>query len=159
MNGTFYRVHRTNAGLLPFSAENAYSSLIDIPRNEDGTKAECQECRSGRTWDPCPTCRDDYTSTVDCPACNGEGGSGPCTNCDGTGWEDCLPGYSCFEHPNQLLDYFLDPHHPHLADSEPVIVFEGHQVGTGFDYEPTAVPDRVVETLTWSEFRARYEAA
>ena len=125
---TFYRVHRTDAGLLPFSAENAYSSLIDIPRNEDGTQSECQDC-----WDT----------------------DGPCDSCGGTGWIDCLPGYSCFEHPNQLLDYFLDPFHPHLADTEPVIVFEGRQVGTGFDYEPTAIPDRIVETIPWGDFRAR----
>ncbi|WP_327335091.1 hypothetical protein [Streptomyces anulatus] len=160
MNGIFYRVHRTADGILPFSADNAYSSYIDIPRNETGTKSECQECRgNGRTWDTCLSCNNDYTYTDPCSTCDNKGGSGPCEPCNGTGWEDCLRGYSCFAHPDQLLDYFLAPSHPFIADSEPTIIFEGHEVGTGPDWEPLVIPNRVVETLNWGEFRARYDDA
>ncbi|MCX4553186.1 hypothetical protein OG204_35085 [Streptomyces sp. NBC_01387] len=39
-----------------------------------------------------------------------------------------------------------------ITADEPVVVFEGWQAGTGFDGEPTAVPEHVIETLPWTEF-------
>ncbi|WP_432091459.1 hypothetical protein [Streptomyces sp. NRRL F-5630] len=152
--GTFYRVHWTESDEL--TAANAWSSLTGIDRKPgDPSKSQCQMCDGGQgEWTECRHCE-----ALGCGECNGEGGSFTCTNCDGTGWEDCVRGYSCYSQPESLLAYFTnDPGRRGMVpDNERVVIFEGWQADTGFDNEPTAVPERVIETLTWAQFRARYE--
>lgn len=130
MTQTFFRFHRTDAP--EFSAANAWSGLWGSEFSEDGSATRCHNCDNGQTF------------------VFGE----KCDLCEGTGWEDCAEGYSCCDTAEELIAYFA----AHLG-SDPgdgaVIVFEGHQVGTGFDGEPLAVPARVVETLTWAEFIAK----
>lgn len=153
----FYRVHSSE--VLPFAAENAYSSLTGIPRNEDGTKSECQWCNgSGEDWNDCPTCKGEYPALEDCERCEGAGQISECSRCDGTGWEDCLRGYSCCESAEDLIRYYDEPgREGKIPADEQVVVFEGWQAGIGFDDEPTAVPEHVIETLPWAEFVARHK--
>jgi len=56
-----------------------------------------------------------------------------------------------------LLTYFTDRSRPTPAADETVVIFDGWQADSGFDDEPTAVPERIIETLTWAEFVARHE--
>lgn len=148
---TFYRIHWT--GSAPFSAANAWSSLTGIDRKPgDPSKSECQMCDSGEgEWTECRHCE-----ALGCDECNDEGGTTTCTNCDGTGWEDCIRGYSCYSLPESLVAYFTDRSRPTPSADENVIVFEGWQTDTGFDGEPTAVPERIIETLAWTEFLNRH---
>ncbi|MFJ5294459.1 hypothetical protein [Streptomyces sp. NPDC088348] len=152
---TFYRVHWTTCS--PFTAANAWSSLTGIDRSADGTKSECQQCGGdGEAWSDCPAC--DGNSPEDCERCEGAGVINECTRCDGTGWEDCLRGYSAFESPEQLIAYYYESGRNGMVPAdEPVVVFEGWQADTGFDDEPTAVPEHVIETLPWAEFIARHQ--
>lgn len=125
---TFFRVHWADAPA--FSAENAWSALWGSTRSEDGTQTECHSC-----W---------------------EGNRDECKVCEGTGWEDALEGYSCFDTAEELVEYFTHPARDGLlGDDDRVIVFEGIRSGTGFDGEPLAVPTRVIEELTWNAFLAR----
>lgn len=152
---TFYRVHWTT--LAPFAAENAWSSLTGIDRKPgDPSKSECQMCDGGEgEWTECRHCEG-----LGCGECDDQGGTTECTNCGGTGWEDCIHGYSCYRDPESLIAYYSSEGRDGMVgDDEPVIVFEGWQADTGFDDEPTAVPERVIETLTWAGFRARYQEA
>ncbi|MEV6081099.1 hypothetical protein AB0L80_39315 [Streptomyces sp. NPDC052069] len=155
---TFYRVHWSN--LLPFNAEHAWSSLTGVPRSEDGTKSECPACDcTGENWDPCPTCNGKFPATDECERCDGTGLTAECQRCDGTGWEPCLRGYSCYESAEQLISYYSESGREGMVPAdEPVIIFEGWQADTGFDDEPTVVPERVIETLTWAELVARFRA-
>jgi hypothetical protein len=77
-----------------------------------------------------------------------------CPDCE-EGRRRCERGYSCETSPGALIAYFrnhgVDPH-----PEETVVVFEGEQAGTGLDGEPTAVPARVTETMTWEQFTARH---
>jgi len=124
----FYRLHWADCP--PFSADNAWSALWGGTRSKDGSQTQCGACDGAG----------DYY---------GE----PCTNCD-DGWVDCVPGYSCCDTPQELIDYFTERGEPTADDT--VVVFEGRQVDTGPDGEPTALPHRAIETLTWAEFTARH---
>jgi hypothetical protein len=149
----FYRIHWTECS--PFTAANAWSSLTGIPRSEDGTKSECQMCDDGvGEWTECTACKG-----IGCDRCGDMGGTDTCTNCDSTGWEDCIRGYSAFASADELLAYFTDRSRPAPAADEPVITFEGWQADTGFDDEPTAVPEHIIETLNWAAFVARHAGA
>jgi len=132
MAETFYRVHWADAPA--FSPENAWSALWGSVRSNDGTQTECHDCAG--------TGREGAAEYGD-----------PCTTCDGTGWEDALEGYSCCDTATDLVEYMRQ--HGVMADDDRVIIFEGRRVGTGFDGEPLAVPARIIEETTWSEFLAR----
>lgn len=150
---TFYRVHWTECP--EFTAANAWSSLTGIDRKDgDPSKSECQMCDGGEgDWTECKHCE-----ALGCDECDDEGGTTKCTNCDGTGWENCIRGYSCFSTAEGLLAYFTESGRDGMVgDDEPVIVFDGWQADTGFDDEPTAVPEQIIETITWAQFVARYE--
>jgi hypothetical protein len=151
--GTYYRIHWT--GSAPLTAANAWSSLTGPARKPgDPSKSECQMCDNGEgEWTECAECHG-----KGCDDCD-EGWTDRCTNCAGTGWEDCIRGYSCYSTPEGLIAYFADNSRPEPADDETVVIFDGWQADTGFDDEPTAVPERIIETLTWAEFTARYEEA
>lgn len=144
---TFYRIHWN--GSTELTAANAWSSLTGIDRKPgDPSKSECQMCDGGEgEWTECGRCEG-----LGCFACDNEGGTTECTECDGTGWADCIRGYSCFSTPEGLVTYFTDRSRPVPDDDEPVVIFDGWQTDTGFDDEPTAVPERIIETLTWAEF-------
>lgn len=130
---TFYRVHWDDCP--PLTPDNAWSALWGADRSPDGSQTECRTC--------------DTTGTLD-----GE----TCTDCNGQGWEDCVPGYSSAATPEQLIAYFTrSGMEPTATDT--VIIFDGQQVDTGFDGEPTTVPDTIIETLTWAEFTARHQEA
>lgn len=128
MTQTFYRIHWADSP--EFNAANAWSVLWGATRSEDGTQTECTSCYEGD--------RDD------------------CRICDGTGWEDALEGYSCCDTATELIEYFTTAARDSLiGDDDKVIVFEGTRTGVGFDGEPLAVPTRIIEETTWSEFRTR----
>ena len=150
---TFYRVHWNGSD--EFSVANAWSSLTGIDRKPgDPSKSECQMCDAGQgEWTECPDCEG-----LGCNARDDQGGTHRCTNCDGTGWEDRVRGYSCLSNPESLIAYFSESGRSGMVHAdEPVVIFDGWQADTGFDDEPTAVPETIIETLTWAEFRARYE--
>lgn len=150
---TFYRIHWTD--LPEFAATNAWSSLTGIDRQPgDPSKSECQMCDGGEgEWTECGRCKG-----MGCTSCGQQGGGTECSNCDGTGWADCIRGYSCFSTPEALVAYFTDRSRPTPAADETVVVFDGWQADTGFDDEPTAVPEHIIETVTWAEFVARETA-
>lgn len=150
---TFYRVHCTT--LPAFSAENAWSSLAGIDRKpDDPSKSECQWCDGGEgEWTECRRCEG-----LGCDHCDHQGGTTECTRCEGTGWEDCIRGYSCCASPEELIAYFSESGRAGMVHAdEPVVVFEGWQADTGFDDEPTAVPEHVIEIVPWAEFVARHQ--
>lgn len=132
MNEIWYRVHWSDCP--EFSADNAWSGLWGPARSDDGSQSECTGC----------------------------GGSGelfigePCPECDGTGWMDCEPGYSCVDDPADLINYFAGRGEP---TGETVIVFTGRQASTCIDGYPTVIPDEIVETLTWDQFTTRHGAS
>ncbi|WP_028478715.1 hypothetical protein [Nocardia sp. CNY236] len=76
-----------------------------------------------------------------------------CSLCGGTGWQDCVRGYSCLTDPEQLIEYMADRTLIGENDGQ-VIVFEGIQTDTGFDDEPTVVPTKILQRLSWQEFLA-----
>lgn len=127
MSETFYRVHWT--GSPEFSTTNAWSALWGAERSEDGSQTRCREC--------------DGTGTA-----FGEN----CGTCDGEGWEDCLPGYSCCDTAAELLAYFT--RHGEPDPTEPVVIFDGVRVGTGFDGEPLATPTGDARWTTYGALRA-----
>lgn len=156
---TFYRFHWD--GSPEFSAANAWSALWGTTRTADGTQTQCVPCDgTGEGSRDCPTCKgsgrqeDDWEDWKDCPACKGDGQIDGCDSCDGEGANDCQRGYSCFEVPETLIEYFVERGEPDDDDGK-VIVFEGEYYGAGFDGEDLAVPTRVIEEMTWSEFRTR----
>ncbi|MFJ6215081.1 hypothetical protein ACIQGZ_17355 [Streptomyces sp. NPDC092296] len=156
----FYRLHWSDCP--PLTPDNAWSApwrAGDTRRSPDGSGAWCLSCDgTGKDWRPCPRCDEDPDHTPTCEHCDGQGAIDECATCDGTGWEPCVHGYSCTENPEDLLAYFAERHMTSMLTGEPVVVFEGQQVDTGCDGEPTAIPTRVIETLTWSEFTARHAA-
>ena len=124
---TFYRFHQGDAPA--FTADNAWSGLWGSEFSADGTQTRCHGCDDGMDWDR----------------------NAPCRTCDGTGWEDCLRGYSCCPDAASLIAYFGD--HGLPADHHGnVVIFEGRQVGSGFDGEPLVIPESTVQTMRWSEF-------
>ncbi|MFZ3491759.1 hypothetical protein ACODT5_00710 [Streptomyces sp. 5.8] len=132
MDRVFYRVQWADCPT--FNANNAWSAPWGATRSDDGSRTECRTCDgTGRSDnEECPDCED--------------------------GWDDCVRGYSCCDTPAELLGYFSGPR-PAPEPTDTVIVFEGRQVGAGFDGEPTAIPGRVMETLTWTAFAARHNTA
>jgi hypothetical protein len=128
MSETFYRVHWDDAP--EFSEEHAWSALWGSEFSADGTQTRCHSCDDGMDWDR----------------------NAPCSTCDGTGWEDCLRGYSCCTSAEQLVAYFAE--HGAPDDDDTVVIFEGRCSGTGFDGETLAIPEGAVQTMTWSEFAA-----
>ncbi|MFB4197747.1 hypothetical protein [Streptomyces carpaticus] len=128
---TWWRVHWSDCP--PLSEEHAWSALWGATRSEDGSQTECRDCDG-----------------------SGDLAGEPCTICGGEGWEDSVPGYSCAASPEALLAYFDRPGMEPWGET--VIAFEGRQVDTGFDGEPTAVPTRVLQTWTWEEFVAAHRA-
>jgi hypothetical protein len=126
MTETFYRLHRADTP--EFSTGNAWSGPWGETFSADGSRYECRTC--------------DGTGEV-----FGE----QCTDCDGEGWIDCDPGYSCCHTADDLLDYF-GQHCPAAAD-DPIVVFEGQQIGTGFDGEPLAIPTGSIHWITIAQLR------
>ncbi|MFE2850539.1 hypothetical protein ACFXJO_05325 [Streptomyces lavendulae] len=125
----FYRLRWSDCP--PFGPDNAWSALWGGTRSDDGSRTECLTC--------------DGTGQLDGRPC-------PDRDCD-EGWIDCVAGYSCCASAEELIAYFNSRGEPAADDT--VVVFEGRQMGTGFDGEPTAVPERIVETLAWADFVSR----
>ncbi|WP_289008987.1 hypothetical protein [uncultured Thermomonospora sp.] len=149
---TFYRWHQND---IPFTADRAWSGLWGAEFNEDGSKTMCFACDgTGAGVRDCPTCTGDWEKRWDCPTCQGEGIVDGCEDCDGEGWKPCVRGFSCEYTPEALIRYFAEYDEP-PGDGR-VVVFEGEETGTGFDGEPCAVPERVIEELTWGEFLDKY---
>lgn len=123
---TFYRLHRSEVP--EFSADNAWSAPWGETFLAEGAQYECR-------------------------ACNGSGEflGDRCPDCDGNGVLDADRGYSCFDSAAELLAYF-GQHYP-AEVGDPVVVFEGVYVGTGFDGELLAIPTKVVRWTTFGELR------
>ncbi len=128
MAETFYRLH-ANPDAPAFTADNAWSGLWGGQWSADGARNECTACSD----------LDD--SRPECAAC------------DGTGWQDAQYGYSCCWTASDLITY-MDKHGV-VDDSDAVVIFEGEQVGSGFDGEPLAVPTGRIEWTTWGELLQR----
>jgi hypothetical protein len=127
MTATFYRLH-ANPDAPEFSANNAWSGLWGTRWSADGAQNECTAC-----------------SDLD-------GSRAECRECGGTGWQDAQYGYSCCWTADDLIAYMNS--HGVAAEDDAVVIFEGQQVGTGFDGEPLAVPTGRVEWTTWGELIA-----
>lgn len=150
---TFYRWHQADAPA--FTAQNAWSGLWGSEFSEDGSRTKCPTCEgTGEGSRECPRCHGDYDRMESCKRCEGAGGLNECEHCEGEGWHDCAPGYSCCWTAEDLIAYMTthagEPH----DDCGVVIVFEGEQADTGFDGEPTAVPTKIIKEMTWTEFKA-----
>lgn len=155
----FFRFHQADAP--PFAADNAWSAPWGSEFSADGTTYRCPACDGtgeDRTEPVCERCDgtgddDGYT----CRRCGGTGEDTECHDCDGGGWAACDRGYSCTRSAEELADYFQQHAGGAPADDHGhVVVFEGEHVGDGCDGEPLAVPTRVVETLTWTQFAAKH---
>jgi hypothetical protein len=159
MSDVFYRMHWRDCP--EFCAENAWSALWGSVRSADGAQTRCgcdgvdqgelRECR------PCAGTgyRDTGDGAMRCRSCDGDGCLRVgCTLCCGTGWLDCVRGYSCWSTPDQLIDYFEESGRDHPGDNDGrVLVFTGVIVDCGFDGEPTVLPDGApIESMTWTEF-------
>lgn len=163
MPETYYRLH-ANPDAPEFSSENAYSGLWGSEYTPDGSKHHCYRCTGSGTIDnqDCPRCGGaSYPNSDDagCPRCDGDGTlyNAECADCDGTGWYDADPGYSCCHTAQDLVAYMTD--HGTPADDDPVVIFEGEQVGTGFDGEPLVIPTKVIRWTTYGELRRSEVAA
>ncbi|MFF9787130.1 hypothetical protein [Streptomyces nigrescens] len=155
----FYRVHPSDAP--PLTADNAWSAPWGTTRSTDGSQYECIVCDgTGEGQQDCPTCGGcAYTGEfhdTPCDRCDGNGIIDTCGNCD-DGWIDCIRGYSCENTPESLIRYFTEASRTGCANGEQVILFEGYQADYGIDGEPTAVPQRIIETLSWEDFVASQE--
>ncbi|MEU1908418.1 hypothetical protein [Streptomyces hygroscopicus] len=155
----FYRVHPSDAPAL--TADNAWSAPWGTTRSADGSQYECIVCDgTGEGTHDCPKCGGGcYIGEffdIPCDRCDGDGFIDTCGNCD-EGWLDCVRGYSCCATPEALIRYFTDAGRSGCADGEQVVVFEGQQEDWGLEGEPTAVPARVIETLSWEAFVARHQ--
>jgi hypothetical protein len=81
-----------------------------------------------------------------CPRCNGagyitrRGAEEDCPRCGGTGVVEAerVPGYSCCESREALVEYFEA--RGGLPENAPVVVFSGRVVGHGPDGEPLVIP-------------------
>lgn len=152
---TYYRFHWADAPT--FNAGNAWSAPWGVTRTADGTSYECVTCDGtgeDRTDPICHRCDGDGCSRCD------NGIDVKCRDCDGEGTIDCERGYSSMTSPEALVAYFNDPARSGVTASGAgmVVVFEGDWHDTGLDGEPTVVPTKVLETLTWDEFTARVNA-
>lgn len=162
MSSRFWRFHWADCP--EFTASNAWSALWGLQRSSDGSQTRCG-CEGIPQYDSreCRNCRGRRDREVaECGTCGGTGQVDiDCALCGGTGWQDCVRGYSCFADPEQLVAY-IDERVGVVGDADgEVIVFDGYQVDTGFDDEPTAIPETVLQRLTWAQFLAglRPEAA
>lgn len=153
---TFWRFHWADSP--EFGADNAWSALWGTTRTADGTQTLCVACDgTGNGVRDCPSCNGSgYLDWDDqCEKCQGVGQIDGCESCKGEGVDDCQRGYSCFQDPESLLDYFTTPGRGEPADEDGiVVVFEGEYNGPGFDGEDLAIPAKTVEEMTWSAFRA-----
>ncbi len=62
-------------------------------------------------------------------------------------------GYSCFQDPSRLVDYFSAMDEELAENEEMVVAFSGKYVGLGEDGEDLAIPDmKKVYWYTWDEF-------
>ena len=147
----FYRWHQADAPA--FSADNAWSAPWGMTFNEDGSQYQCLACDgTGTTADPepCGTC-----DMEGCHRCD-DGWHTTCHDCD-EGWVDCDRGYSCTRSAADLAEYLRQHAGGAPADTHgTVIVIAGEHVGDGCDGEPLAVPTRIVERLTWTQFAAKH---
>lgn len=158
MSETFYRIHWD--GSPGFSPDNAWSAPWGSERVADGYILcfSCDGTGDGHTEIPCRDCGgtgiDEDWAT--CRSCDGAGETieDHCPDCE-EGRKPCERGYSCEASPEALIGYFRD-HSVTPGGGDSVIIFEGEQTGTGLDWEPLAVPSRVLETLTWAQFTARH---
>src|SRR5690606_11407414 len=92
----------------------------------------------------------------ECTWCDGTGRDffdqgEPCSACD-EGWQDADYGYSCCYSAEELLEYMRV--HGVVTDDDPVVIFEGHRVGTGGDGEPLAGPSGRIRWTTIGALRA-----
>ncbi|MGW5353377.1 hypothetical protein ACWERV_23060 [Streptomyces sp. NPDC004031] len=162
MSTVLYRVHWEDCP--PMSPEHAWSAPWGTIRSDDGSRYQCVVCDgTGEGFRDCPRCVCGVVEAADgdvvtCPLCKGNVVLDGCENCEGDGWWDCIRGYSCTASPEGLLDYFECSARSGLAGGETVVVFEGEVVDSGIDGEPTAVPVRIIETLSWADFVARTTA-
>ena len=63
-------------------------------------------------------------------------------------------GYSSFDNPGKLIQYFED--RGGVPDDATVVVFDGEWMGQGDDGEDLTVPSQVIRTMTWKEFADQY---
>ncbi len=63
-------------------------------------------------------------------------------------------GYSSFDNPGKLIQYFED--RGGVPDDATVIVFDGEWMGQGDDGEDLTVPSQVIRAMTWKEFSGQY---
>ncbi|GAA0971137.1 MULTISPECIES: hypothetical protein [Actinocorallia] len=154
MSEILYRWHREGAPA--FDAEHAWSGLWGAEYSADGSRTQCRTCDgTGEGWRDCPRC---HGAGGDCSRCEGAGVIDECEDCDGEGWQDCVRGFSACWSAAELHAY-ITAHAGTPDDAEGrVIVFEGRVAGTGFDGEPCAVPQRVIEEIPWSELVRRTQA-
>lgn len=147
---TFYRWHQADAPT--FSAANAWSGLWGSEFSEDGSRTKCPSCDgTGEDWRDCPRCHADGSA---CDRCDGAGVINECEDCGGEGWRDCVRGYSCCWSAADLAAYITGHAGEPKDEWGVVIIFDGEQTGTGFDDEPTAVPNQIIKEMTWNEFKA-----
>lgn len=164
MSDVFYRFHWTESP--EFCPENAFSALWGSERSPDGSHTRCG-CRGYDQGDmrECRQCEGggvildfEEGSANTCRACEGNGGFPVgCLLCEGTGWQECARGYSCFPTPQQLINYFTQRGRMKLDDDDGrVVVFAGTVVDHGFEDEPTVIPDSSIPPvwMTWREFTA-----
>lgn len=139
---TYYRLHTAGpsaVGPLAFTADNAWSALWGTQFVDgDPSRAVCADC--GGTGDDSAT-----------------GGDGDgCRNCDGEGNVEVDRGYSCCGSAAELVEYMTAQ--GIVADDDHVVVFTGHEVGSGSDGEPLVVPTTVTRWMTWAGLVAEVSA-
>lgn len=132
----YYRVHWPDCP--PFAPENATSAPW------------------GADTEPCPRCQGagevaerehgdwgrQTGSMIECPECGGAG-EVPVAR---------LPGYSCCESAESLLEYFAA--RGGVDGETPVAIFRGKSVGTGPDGEPLVIPVGRTRWTTYAKLRA-----
>ncbi len=156
MTETFYRVHWADCP--PLTADNAWSALWGATRTADGTQTQCVPCDGTGKDATDPVCRS--CDGERCAICDHTGYSSQCQTCDGEGVIDCERGYSCFTDPKSLIAYFTDPGHAvEISPDDHVIAFEGTHQGLGFDGEDLAIPTRILQETTWTEFLTLHNLA
>ena len=140
----FYRLHPEIAG--KFSSENAYSSLMDLPRTSASTVA-CEVC-NGEYDAEVEAAEGCYHEDDDCTTC------GWCYYCAGTGHMDCDRGYSCYETAAEMVASNLYRCEASDGSVGTLYEFDGRWVGDGPDGEPLVVPSGEARIITWDELDA-----